>query len=70
MRTHVAVHPQPAQGILEYAATRGADLIAVATHGLGGLARLLVGSVADKVIRGASAPVLVVHPTDRKHAAE
>ena len=70
VRTHVAVHPQPAQGILEYAATRGADLIAVATHGLGGLARLLVGSVADKVIRGTSAPVLVVHPADRKRAGE
>jgi nucleotide-binding universal stress UspA family protein len=68
--TQVAVHPQPAQGILEYAATSGTDLIAVATHGLGGVARLLVGSVADKVIRGASAPVLVVHPTDRKRAAE
>ena len=70
VRTHVAVHPRPAQGILEYAATSGADLIAVATHGLGGVARFLVGSVADKVIRGASAPVLVVHPTDRKRAAE
>ena len=44
VHTHVAVHPQPAQGILEYAATRGADLIAVATHGLGGLARLLVAA--------------------------
>lgn len=70
VRTHVAVHAQPAQGILDYAATTGADLIAVATHGLGGVARFLVGSVADKVIRGASAPVLVVHPTDRKRAAE
>lgn len=70
VRTHVAVHPRPAQGILEYAATSGADLIAVATHGLGGLARFLVGSVADKVIRGASAPVLVVHPANRKRAAE
>ena len=69
VHTHVAVHPQPAHGILEYAATSGADLIAVATHGLGGLARFLVGSVADKVIRGTSAPVLVVHPTNRKRAA-
>ena len=63
VRTHLAVHPQPALGILEYAAATHADLIALATHGLGGLARLLVGSVADKVIRGASVPVLVVHPT-------
>ena len=70
VHTHVAVHPQPAQGILEYAATSGADLIAVATHRLGGLTRFLVGSVVDKVIRGASAPVLVVHPADQKRAAE
>ena len=70
VHTHVAVHPQLAQGILEYAAESGADLIAVATHGLGGLARFLVGSVADQVIRGASAPVLVVHPADRKQAAD
>lgn len=67
--THVAVHRHPAQGILEYAAKSDADLIALATHGLGGLARLLVGSVADKVIRGASVPVLVVHPADRAPAA-
>lgn len=63
VRTHIAVHSQPAQGILEYAAATQADLIALATHGLGGVARLLVGSVADKVIRGATGPVLVVHPT-------
>jgi nucleotide-binding universal stress UspA family protein len=69
VRTHMAVHRQPAQEILEYAATSGADLIALATHGLGGLARLLVGSVADKVIRGASVPVLIVHPSDRARAA-
>ena len=65
VRTHVAVHPRPAQTILKYAVATGADLIALATHGLGGLARLLVGSVADKVIRGASVPVLLVHPSDR-----
>lgn len=67
-RTHVVVHPQAAQGILDYAAESGADLIAVATHGLGGLSRFLLGSVADKVIRGASVPVLVVHPGDGTRA--
>jgi nucleotide-binding universal stress UspA family protein len=36
-----------------------ADLIAPETHGRRGLPRLLPGSVADKVIRGASVPVLV-----------
>ena len=38
------------------------DLIAMTTHGKRGLGRLLLGSVADKVIRGASKPVLVMRP--------
>jgi nucleotide-binding universal stress UspA family protein len=36
------------------------DLIVLGTHGREGLPRLLLGSVADKVIRGAATPVLVV----------
>ncbi len=39
------------------------DLIAIATHGHGGFKRLLLGSVADKVIRGTVTPVLVYRPT-------
>ncbi|NNF28288.1 MAG: universal stress protein [Gemmatimonadetes bacterium] len=38
----------------------GADLIAIATHGRGGLVRAALGSVTDKVIRTASTPVLVL----------
>src|ERR1044071_8888284 len=38
------------------------DLLALTTHGHGGMRRLLLGSVADKVIRGAAKPVLVLHP--------
>jgi nucleotide-binding universal stress UspA family protein len=38
------------------------DLIALTTHGRGGMQRLLMGSVADKVIRGAGKPVLVLRP--------
>jgi nucleotide-binding universal stress UspA family protein len=41
-------------------------LIVVATHGLGGVRRLVLGSVADKVVRGANVPVLVVRPTARR----
>jgi nucleotide-binding universal stress UspA family protein len=62
VQTHVVSHEQPATAILEYASAHGADTIALATHGRGGLKRLLLGSVADKVIRGASAPVLVYRP--------
>ena len=41
-------------------------LMVVATHGLGGIKRLLLGSVADKPVRGANVPVLVVRPTGRR----
>lgn len=38
------------------------DAVAITTHGAGGIRRLLLGSVADKVIRGAAKPVLVLRP--------
>jgi nucleotide-binding universal stress UspA family protein len=53
---------QPAVAILDAARANGADLIALATHGRSGLARLLIGSVADKVRRGADMPVLLYRP--------
>jgi len=40
-----------------------ADLVALTTHGSGGPREMLIGSVADKVIRGASKPVLVQRPS-------
>jgi nucleotide-binding universal stress UspA family protein len=60
---HVLVGHPPAFGILNYASESGADLIALATHGRGGVVRAVLGSVADKVIRGAQIPVLVTRPT-------
>jgi nucleotide-binding universal stress UspA family protein len=60
VRPRVVVAPHAAEAILEQA--RGGGPIALATHGRGGLGRVLLGSVADKVIRGASAPVLVYRP--------
>jgi nucleotide-binding universal stress UspA family protein len=50
----------PADGILRYAADHGIDLIVVGTHGRTGVSRLLLGSVAERVVRGARCPVLVV----------
>ena len=47
----------PAEEILE--ACRGADLIAMATHGRGGVKRWIFGSVAEKVIHAATVPVFV-----------
>jgi nucleotide-binding universal stress UspA family protein len=48
-----------AVGILEHAEAVGADLLVMATRGRGGVARLVLGSVADKVIRSSKLPVLV-----------
>lgn len=50
---------QVAETLLDTARARSADLIAVGTHGAGAAERLVLGSVADKVIRGAGQPVLV-----------
>ena len=61
-RTEVVVEDQPASAILHEAERERAGLIAIATHARTGLSRMLLGSVADKVIRGAHVPVLVYHP--------
>lgn len=50
----------PADEILRYAAAHGIDLIVIGTHGRTGLSRLLLGNVADRVLRRARCPVLVV----------
>lgn len=51
---------RPAARILATADRLDATAIVMATHGHGGLARLVLGSVADKVMRGATRPVLLV----------
>jgi nucleotide-binding universal stress UspA family protein len=50
---------QAGEAILDLAGEEDVDLIAMSTSGRGGVARLLLGSVADKVIRGAPCPVLL-----------
>ena len=52
-------------GILRTADRKAADLIVITTHGRGGLPRLIMGSVAERVVRRSHVPVLVVH---REHA--
>lgn len=52
-----------AAAIVQYARDLGIDLIVVGTHGRGAVAHLLMGSVAERVVRSASCPVLIVrHP--------
>lgn len=57
--------------IAQYAATHGADLIVVGSHGYGPVRRLVLGSVADRVVRMAPCPVLTVpHQTLRATSPE
>jgi nucleotide-binding universal stress UspA family protein len=55
----VVVHGVPFHEILETAKTQKVDLIVVGTHGRTGLQHILLGSVAEKVVRLAPCPVLV-----------
>jgi nucleotide-binding universal stress UspA family protein len=59
VRTRVIVARHPADAILEEVKGHPDDVIALATHGRRGISRMLLGSVADKVARGAPCPVLV-----------
>jgi nucleotide-binding universal stress UspA family protein len=52
-------HEHPYAAILATAEEEEADLIVLATHGLSGIAKLVLGSVAQKVLTHASRPVLV-----------
>jgi len=58
----VEEHTQVAVRIVERASKGRADLIALATHGRTGLARMVAGSVALEVIRQADVPVLTMRP--------
>ncbi len=53
----------PANAICAYAEKIGADLIVIGTHGRTGLKHLLIGSVAERVVRHAACPVLTLRTT-------
>lgn len=50
----------PATAILQVASESKSDMIVMGTHGRSGLSRLLMGSVAEKVLRGATCPMVTV----------
>ena len=52
--------------INKYAEDKGVDLIVIATHGRTGILHTFLGSVAEKVIRYAKRPVLVITPTGKE----
>ena len=71
-RTHVAsVHAavlrdvSAAPGLVRYAVDKDIDLIGLGTHGRRGLRRLMLGSVAEELVRTAPCPVLTVHNDDQ-----
>ncbi|GKZ12296.1 universal stress protein [Haladaptatus sp. T7] len=59
LTTHLLEGP-PNKEIVRYAELDGFDLIVMGTHGRGGIDRLLLGSVAERVVRASTVPVLTV----------
>ena len=60
----ISVNENPADEIIKAEKEVNADLIAMSTHGRSGISRFALGSVADKVLRGGSAPVLMVRASE------
>ena len=60
------VDGDPVDTIVEIARTENVDLITMGTHGRRGLSHLLIGSVAEKVVRQAPCPVLTVRVREEK----
>lgn len=52
----------PVDTIIEYAREKDSDLIIMSTHGSKGLEKILLGSVAERVLKGAHCPVLIMNP--------
>ncbi|MEO7999626.1 MAG: universal stress protein [Gemmatimonadaceae bacterium] len=63
-KVKVLAETSSSRAIVNYARESDAGAIALATHGRSGLVRIILGSVADKVLRGAEQPMLVYRPSD------
>jgi len=60
----------PSREIVRYADENDCDLVVIGTHGRGGLNRLLLGSVAERVVRASPVPVLTIQVGDEEQALE
>jgi nucleotide-binding universal stress UspA family protein len=67
--TGVVIFGTPARTIVEHAKTNGIDLIVMGTHGRGAVEHMLMGSVAERVVRAATCPVLTVRDNGTVRAA-
>lgn len=65
---HMLLNGDPATAIVEAAEKEEADLIVMGTHGRTGFTRLLMGSVAETVVRRAKCPVLTIKQPAEIHA--
>ena len=63
----LVVTGDPAASIIEGAEKQGADLIVMATHGRTGISHFFLGSVAERVVRESSVPVMTVRAPSQKH---
>jgi universal stress protein A len=52
--------------IVDYVRTENIDLVVMGTHGRGGLEHILIGSVAEKVVRRSPCPVLTIRPAGKQ----
>lgn len=62
----VQLDGSPAREIVRYAERSDCDLVVMGTHGRGGIDRLLLGSVAERVVRSSTVPVLTVRVDDEE----
>ena len=60
---------EPAGRIVQYVNDNPVDMIAMATHGRSGFSRMVMGSVAEKVLRGVTVPVLMLRPNAERGSA-
>jgi nucleotide-binding universal stress UspA family protein len=64
--TALEISDSPAEEIVKYAKAHDIDLVVMGTHGRGAMAQVLMGSVAEKVVRTAPCPVLTVKHPERE----
>lgn len=62
----ILISSSPAATIVDYAKAHDIDIIVIGTHGRGGVAHLMLGSVAERVVRFAQCPVLTVRHPERE----
>jgi universal stress protein A len=65
-KTTVVTHKSPAVAIADYARQHAIDLIVMGTHGRGAVAHVLLGNVAERVVRTAPCPVLTVRDPEHE----